>query len=843
MTTVAISFDGPAGDRGLVVERMIGREAIGAAHQFDVDLLGPEERPVAVADVLGKTVWLSIDSDAGSRLIAGIVWRFVLRASEPGRGQRYRLSLRSCFARLELTRRSRNFQRLTAPEIVAIAVEGAGFVSVRKHLTLSYLPQDFIVQYDETDAAFARRICERFGLTFRIEANGRGETLVLEDRSPSAHAAYDAPLRLAERLGVDEPRPMAVEPRRSKRRRPGRVELRDYDPERSTAELLSRAASGNDHERGLEVFGQGAAGAQDANLRLQALRGDADRLSFDSNAWALAPGLACSLESDDGASPAALAAKGSWLVVEVSSDWQLGQAARLSVDAVPLETPYRLPHHTPRPRAAGVHSAIVTGASGREIHPDQLGRVHLRFHWDKTAAGDHASSKPVRVAQPQAPGALIVPRVGWEVLTMFEDGDPERPIVLGRSYNAKQLPPLPLPANKTVSSIASDSTPGAAQRTVIQIDDAAGREHLSVSAPFAMDMNIVRHASRTTAEQEIQRIGKKAHATVRRDEHVTVVRTMKGSYGSREVTVTGGQYHRIGGSQFVHVGSELALIGGAQLEQIGNPLRAIGALAYSFVFTQVYLWGKWGKHIARLAGSAWKIGEAWFLEGGSGAAREAARAAPKFVLGFVPGTDALLAYLTGTAKSMPWEKKRQPDAPAPRKPDGTPLKIEDDHGSPEKKGWGHRVTMAKRSYAEVVFNRSNLITPGSVQWVTVGPAVTFVNGSHLTKTGVVTLDVGGISDESFGSQHIDSLKDIKRELYWGIHATVRDAYQVRAKGEFTLQGQSLVMKVAGKMNVAGPVSFKCGNSHITSGPEGVEISAETVRIRGLSKQTGGLTQL
>ena len=39
------------------------------------------------------------------------------------------------------------------------------------------------------------------------------------------------------------------------------------------------------------------------------------------------------------------------------------------------------------------------------------------------------------------PGSMLLPRVGWEVLVAFEDGDPDRPFILGRTYNAKQPPP------------------------------------------------------------------------------------------------------------------------------------------------------------------------------------------------------------------------------------------------------------------------------------------------------------------------------------------------------------------------------------------------------------------
>jgi type VI secretion system secreted protein VgrG len=191
----------------------------------------------------------------------------------------------------------------------------------------------------------------------------------------------------------------------------------------------------------------------------------------------LAPGLSLRLEA--GANyEGAVRPEGEHLVIALDHRWR-ADAPRyeLEVTAIPLAVPYRLPRVTPRPRIAGLHSAVVTGPAGQEIHADAAGRVKVRFFWDREGATDDKSSLPVRVAQPNLPGSMLLPRVGWEVMVAFEDGDPDRPLIVGRAYNAKHPPPFALPANKTITNLGTASSPGGKSQNAVHFDDAAGRSY------------------------------------------------------------------------------------------------------------------------------------------------------------------------------------------------------------------------------------------------------------------------------------------------------------------------------------------------------------------------------
>src|SRR5690606_25639830 len=98
-----------------------------------------------------------------------------------------------------------------------------------------------------------------------------------------------------------------------------------------------------------------------------------------------------------------------------------------------------------QPLMDGPQVAIVIGPPGEEIHCDEYGRVQVRFPWDRrlgaagatSAMNDDPGSAWLRVSQDWAGGhygVLALPRVGHEVIVSFLDGDPDQPLITGRTY-------------------------------------------------------------------------------------------------------------------------------------------------------------------------------------------------------------------------------------------------------------------------------------------------------------------------------------------------------------------------------------------------------------------------
>jgi type VI secretion system secreted protein VgrG len=136
----------------------------------------------------------------------------------------------------------------------------------------------------------------------------------------------------------------------------------------------------------------------------------------------------------------------------------------------------------------------------------------------------------IRVSQNWAGGkwgAMHIPRVGQEVIINFLDGDPDRPIITGRVYHGKNLPPYDLPAHKTRSTIMSNSSKnGNSNSNEIRFEDLTGKEEFYTHA--AKDQNEVVENDMTTKVMANQSI------EVKKDRRLTV------SSGSETITIAGG---------------------------------------------------------------------------------------------------------------------------------------------------------------------------------------------------------------------------------------------------------------------------------------------------------------
>jgi type VI secretion system secreted protein VgrG len=829
-----------------------GEERLGQPTRLE--LLVTSAEAIEPGAVLGRAAAVTLVSRYGERRIMGVVTRFTAIATARTNPRRsYRITLCSGLALLELRRRSRVYQHLTVPAIVQKLLVEGGYPQDRIKLALSepHAVRDYVIQYAETDATFLRRLCEEDGLYYRFpsQPGDDAETIEISDCSAGAASALAGPLTLVDDAGLLGSGPAATGWRTIRRRRPGKVTLRDYDHEHPAVDLEATSKDGTEIEQGSEVyeapgrFKDPGGGTARARWRLESLRAGALQSTFESTALALAPGLSFAVEvgADHlGAPPSG----DEHVVVAVKHAFRADEDRhRLEIEAIPRKVPFRLPRITPRPRIHGVQSAIVTGASGAEIHPDALGRIFVRFHWDLDGPRDHGSSLPVRTLQPNTSGSMILPRIGWEVFVLFEDGDPDRPYIVGRSYNGKQPPPYKLPANKTMTVLATDSSPGGAGRNLISFDDGAGRQHINIQATFGRDTTVGSKMVIQTVKNERYSTTGDQTRSVGASEHISVTEAYFDTVGSQSGLVGGLHKVTTGGDMGIGVGSETVVIGAALLEQIGNPVKGALNLAASVALHELGSKGKAGMVASMALGIAKSAAEGYAQDKGGGwdgAEKAAKTAAAGTLMGFLPGGDAIMAGAAGSKSLNPWDPD-QPDAGGEQAGGGAGGG-DSDASAPAGPGPGHRTLGVKGNAFIGIGGSSSINSPGSITWSTLGTSVHATGGSRSIKAASVGYRVAGVSGESIGGgSTITASGKIGRGSAVLASMSVGGALSVNG-ASYGIKAPKVTIKVGGALTMTGAhVTFSCPGATIAASPGGLLLQAASIEIDGLWAQSGGMS--
>jgi type VI secretion system secreted protein VgrG len=222
---------------------------------------------------------------------------------------------------------------------------------------------------------------------------------------------------------------------------------------------------------------------------------------------------------------------------------------------------------------------MVTGKSGAEIDTDKYGRVHVRFPWYRDGKHDQTSSCWVRVAQAAAGknwGAIHIPRVGEEVLVSFLEGDPDRPIITGRVYNADFMPPYTLPENATQSGIKTRSSKDGTTDNFneIRFEDKKGSEEFYVHAEKDLTVMVEHDRSKTVQNDETVEIKHDRKAKVGNNEKCEVTQDHETTIGNEEKrsvaknrTTTVGSNDKLSVSEdaTTDIGSKLVVTAGQQI--------------------------------------------------------------------------------------------------------------------------------------------------------------------------------------------------------------------------------------------------------------------------------------
>ena len=138
----------------------------------------------------------------------------------------------------------------------------------------------------------------------------------------------------------------------------------------------------------------------------------------------------------------------------------------------------------------------------------------------------------------------FLPRVGEEVLVDFIGGDPDRPIVTGRVYNAVHKPPFELKKYRLQSGIKTRSVPlGEKDKDkfhMLRFDDTAGSEQVLVRSQRRLDIRAFGSTYETTSGNRNAIIGWKDPDSDKQGGDFNI--TIGNDY---QVHVNGGRYERV----------------------------------------------------------------------------------------------------------------------------------------------------------------------------------------------------------------------------------------------------------------------------------------------------------
>jgi type VI secretion system secreted protein VgrG len=583
-------LDSPLGDR-LLFARLSGSEGLGELFQYQLTALS-ERADVRPAELLGQRLTVSMDLGEGrERHFSGHVTA-MHRSVDAERGRtRYELTLRPWLWFLTRTSDCRIFQDMTVPEILAAVFEDEASQRVELRLSGAYRSWSYCVQYRETDFNFVSRLMEQEGIYYYFEHSADGHVMVLCD-APGAHVPIEGGesvryVRTAD-ARVDEDAITGVEDRVQVE--PGRYAMTEYDfrsPGSSLAVMRQPALPIEHAKADYEVFDYpgeydaAAEGDDYAGVRIEEARARAEVFEFTGTERDAATGRRFKL----GGHPRRgfnleyliVATQFSAEESHYGSTDDAGTSWSMSFTAIRNQQSWRPLRATPKPVIQGVQTAVVTGPAGEEIHTDKFGRIRVQFHWDRYGRRDEKSSCWVRVAYPIAGkgwGMVAVPRIGHEVVVSFEEGDPDRPLVIGSVYNGDNPAPWPLPADATQSGLLSRSSKGggAAHANAIRFEDKKGAEELWTHAERDQRSEVERNERHSVGANRTKSVGANESNSIGADQSTTVGKNRSIVVGMAAAeTVALAKALTIGAAYQVTVGAAMnETVGGIRATQVGG---------------------------------------------------------------------------------------------------------------------------------------------------------------------------------------------------------------------------------------------------------------------------------
>jgi type VI secretion system secreted protein VgrG len=502
----ALAVSTPLGEDALLLNGFAGREALSHLFAFHLEMVSEREE-IDPAAIVGMPVgWSVTHVDREPRYFHGVVSRFMTGGRSQQDLRAYRAEVVPWLWFLTRSSDCRIYQNMTTPAIIEDVFQRLGFAGpdyFELKLKGEFAPWEYCVQYRETAFNFVSRLMEHEGIFYYFRHEEGKHVLVLAN-GPGAYTTcaegkveYSTAERAPNNINSWE---------HQYEYRSGVWSRTDYNFETPSTSLLTTKSTKlplkgvsrfelYDYPGDYMVKGKGE---PVTTIRMEEEEAPYNVVLGSSECCTFSPGGKFELVKHEVPSE-----QGKYVVASVqhtASETSYGNTAAgadysNTFTCLPDSVTYRPPRTTPKPFVQGPQTAVVVGPAGEEIFVDKYGRVKVQFHWDRVGKKNENSSCWIRVAEQWAGknwGFVCHPRMGQEVVVEFLEGDPDRPLITGRVYNAEQMPPYNLPANATQSGIKSRSSKGGspANFNEIRMEDKKGSEQLFIHAEKNQDIEV-----------------------------------------------------------------------------------------------------------------------------------------------------------------------------------------------------------------------------------------------------------------------------------------------------------------------------------------------------------------
>ncbi len=525
--SLPFQIETPLGPNAFFILSFQGTESLSGLFEFTLQLGAPSGSTVDFDQLMGKEALVRLSyKETVQRRIHGIIAEFSSKQSD-AYFDHYEMVLRPRLWLLSLTKQSRIFQQQSATQILGEVLKGVH--GAKMEISPQATTRNYCTQYRETDLAFFQRICFEEGVAHYWDHTSSNHQLILTNNTTANPSVGTCEFNQTEGGSMDrqsirswKTKQVLVNPQ---------VAIRD-----SHFELFNQALTGLGNSPSQVVAGTvthslnpspnawqenpnspsryfdevNPSGTKDSAVLsnvYDAIQNRAQNMAIaaacrgvtaegTSTCLNLVPGFPFQLEKHS-------TANGSWLVLELThiarqegAFWN-GEPANIHYEnqfkAVPTSVNQKPWPPIPRPVVGSVETAIVTGPEKQESNLDPFGRVQVRFWWDDQDQGNHTSCW-IRVAQVwagQGYGAFFWPRVGHEVVVAFEQGDPDRPIVVGSVYNSTNTLPYSMPGNTYISGFRTKTQGGSAAENChkLTLSDVPGSEIINIHAESMLITN------------------------------------------------------------------------------------------------------------------------------------------------------------------------------------------------------------------------------------------------------------------------------------------------------------------------------------------------------------------